>query len=478
MANPFAPPGANFRESAIRREEAEQAERRGEAGLQEAQRLKLAQRKREALRHKAATAAAVRQEDEAAARKAKRPAPPPAAGAQDSSTSATTISSPAGAQNKGEPSSGELPMSSKDIGDLPEAPPKWAPNSSTETCFSCSSRFDWKRRRHHCRACGQVFCNACTLERMMLPSDWKIREPQRVCEHCAVLLRSAQQNLVSTNANATRVNKINTSSALRYVNRPVNFTLGGEVRKSAMALHNIMNGVETVIEDHSIVEDLLRDAQAIMFITIMKVAFIGGVRAGTGLIVTRTNNAVGWSAPCAIGSFGLSVGAEVGVETTDMIIPIRRKSDIALFTKGTGHMRFGGEAGLAFGPLGRSACAEAAMSTNGASKAVGYAHSRGIYGGVSLEGAYCRVRHDVNMAFYGHKVSSADILSDKISPPTAAQPLYDSLRAYKTWVLGKPAEGAGVETEAGSAEGKQASGQGPTTHHRQQEAPAPGDVAV
>ena len=64
---------------------------------------------------------------------------------------------------------------------------------------------------------------------------------------------------------------------------------------------NLMDGVETVIEDRSVIEDLLRDAKALMFVTVMKMAFIGGIRAGTGLVIARVNNDFGWSAPCAIG---------------------------------------------------------------------------------------------------------------------------------------------------------------------------------
>ena len=44
-------------------------------------------------------------------------------------------------------------------------------------------------------------------------------------------------------------------------------------------------GVEAVVEDHSIVEDLLRNAQGLLFITVAKMAFIGGIRVGTGLLV-------------------------------------------------------------------------------------------------------------------------------------------------------------------------------------------------
>ena len=61
------------------------------------------------------------------------------------------------------------------------------------------------------------------------------------------------------NANSTRANPVGTNYAVgRYMNSPVNFTLGGEVRKAARTVLNLVDGVETVVEDRSAFEDLLR----------------------------------------------------------------------------------------------------------------------------------------------------------------------------------------------------------------------------
>ena len=96
---------------------------------------------------------------------------------------------------------------------------------------------------------------------------------------------------------------------------------------------------------------LLRNAQGLLFLTVAKVAFIGGLRVGTGLIISRANTERGWSAPCAAGSYGLSFGAEVGAQTSDCIVPLSLKA-LQMFARGTGQMTVGGEGGLSLGPIG------------------------------------------------------------------------------------------------------------------------------
>ena len=45
----------------------------------------------------------------------------------------------------------------------------WLPDESQHTCTSCNSKFDLMNRKHHCRACGRIFCGACSNNKMELP---------------------------------------------------------------------------------------------------------------------------------------------------------------------------------------------------------------------------------------------------------------------------------------------------------------------
>jgi lipid-binding SYLF domain-containing protein len=123
-----------------------------------------------------------------------------------------------------------------------------------------------------------------------------------------------------------------------------------------------------------------------LFITTAKVAFVGGVRFGTGLLVNRLpGTEVGWSAPCAVGSLGISFGFMAGVEITDIIVPLKTADALNHFKKSFS-LTLGGEAGFALGPIGRQGAAEAMGSTAGLNASTSLSNSRGIYGGLTLDG--------------------------------------------------------------------------------------------
>ena len=184
---------------------------------------------------------------------------------------------------------------------------------------------------------------------------------------------------------------------------------------------------------------MFKGAHGVMFITVAKFAFIGGVRFGTGLVISRLDaggggpgGATKWSAPCAVFMMGLTMGAQIGAEVTDMIIPLHDPTAIDHFgVPGGSHLMLGGETGLAFGPLGRSAEASVMASTRGMDTSVSYSHSRGAFAGMSIEGAVVSVRDDVNRNFYGTDVNPSDLFDGAVSAPTAARPLYHKLAEYE-----------------------------------------------
>ncbi|OTF70282.1 RUN domain containing protein [Euroglyphus maynei] len=68
-------------------------------------------------------------------------------------------------------------------GHLKEA--AWAPDSDVNFCKQCEQKFTISRRKHHCRSCGEIFCNNCSNNEMPLPSS---KKPVRVCDHCHAFL--------------------------------------------------------------------------------------------------------------------------------------------------------------------------------------------------------------------------------------------------------------------------------------------------
>ena len=126
-------------------------------------------------------------------------------------------------------------------GGLRPSAPTWVPDASVTGCSSshCGTQFDTFERRHHCRYCGLVFCGKCTEATSLMPPQWEggcgfsTRDPQRVCGQCRVELEPHQRKWIEQNCNANRTNALDLNdSTTRYLNSPLRFTLGGEVRKA------------------------------------------------------------------------------------------------------------------------------------------------------------------------------------------------------------------------------------------------------
>jgi len=62
-------------------------------------------------------------------------------------------------------------------------PPIWVPDELVSVCTQCCSQFTIIRRRHHCRNCGQIYCNNCSNNFMPLVRYGYIK-PVRVCNRC------------------------------------------------------------------------------------------------------------------------------------------------------------------------------------------------------------------------------------------------------------------------------------------------------
>ncbi|KAJ8602978.1 hypothetical protein CTAYLR_001485 [Chrysophaeum taylorii] len=318
-------------------------------------------------------------------------------------------------------------------------PPEWIPDARVTTCMApaCSVAFDTFERRHHCRYCGQIYCERCSSRSMLMPPVWEgkvqfaTRDPQRVCDACAFTLERFQKAWSDGNANANRTNVIALDDySTRYLNSPLRFTLGGEVRKAAYSLRNLLDGINYWDRDAEYFDRQLAGANGLLFLTVGKIAFIGGVRVGTGLVVARLPDS-SWSAPCAVGSFGFTFGAVVGAEVTDFVTPLDAEAISEFCNNQTSKVAMGGEVSFAFGPLGRTASAEGIVASDASTtSATSYAQSRGFYGGITVEGAYIKVRDDVNLKFYGRPLSASDLLSGVEKQPTAAAPLYDQLNIF------------------------------------------------
>mmetsp|Transcript_18836 Transcript_18836/g.28417 ORF Transcript_18836/g.28417 Transcript_18836/m.28417 type:complete len:348 (-) Transcript_18836:814-1857(-) len=310
-----------------------------------------------------------------------------------------------------------------DEGSLPNMPPMWVSDSSAGSCMAinessgeiCGRVFDMIEWRHHCRFCGKVVCSRCSKKSALLPLKWAPYAaadfdwglPRRVCNTCFLVLAPYQEGWAAQRAHAHKTNAVDGTgtSFVRYMNSPISFALSDEIKKASYTLQNLTDGVNYWDGDAEYIHKQLRNARGLLFLTVARLAFIGGVRVGTGLVIARIDHGDqgyrAWTAPCAVGTFGLTFGAVVGAEVTDTIVALDDAALLELADESTSKVSLGGRAGLAFGPIGRAASGEALLASDAsATAATSYSHSRGFYGGVTLEGAYVKVRDDVNLAFF------------------------------------------------------------------------------
>ena len=177
------------------------------------------------------------------------------------------------------------------------------------------------------------------------------------------------------------------------------------------------------IPENAIPPAVMRDAKGVAIFAMTKAGFVVSGRGGTGVVLARTPT--GWSGPSAIGTGGLGVGFQAGVQVTEHVMILNTPEAIKAFTQGT-NFTLGANLSVAVGPVGRSA--EAGVSPKAAIYT--YSRSQGIFAGVSLEGTAVATRYEANEAYYGKPVYPADILEGKIPPPPDAQKLLEALAKY------------------------------------------------
>ncbi len=158
--------------------------------------------------------------------------------------------------------------------------------------------------------------------------------------------------------------------------------------------------------DRAIPKELLDHAKCIAVLPgVIKAAVGFGGRHGSGIISCRTES--GWSAPAFVSISGGSWGAQLGVESSDIVLFLMNDRGAHSLVDGS-RVTLGGQASVAAGPFGRSA--EAATNLDLKAEIYSYAKSKGLFAGVSLEGAELKPDKDDNRDFYGSDVSTNQLL--------------------------------------------------------------------
>ena len=192
------------------------------------------------------------------------------------------------------------------------------------------------------------------------------------------------------------------------------------IQKSARAFKEIM-----ITPDQGIPQDLLESAKCIAIIPgDKKFAFVFGGSYGRGVATCRTEH--GWSAPMFVAIDGGSVGYQIGGSSTDIVMLFM--NDHALQSLLKDKFKLGADASVAAGPVGRSAAASTDLKLN--AEILSYSRSKGVFIGVSLNGAVVQADKSGDKAMYGDDVNRHEILDGKIAVPESAQALLHELGGY------------------------------------------------
>ncbi|MEE9269922.1 MAG: lipid-binding SYLF domain-containing protein [Candidatus Krumholzibacteria bacterium] len=173
---------------------------------------------------------------------------------------------------------------------------------------------------------------------------------------------------------------------------------------------------------------LLKEAHAIVVIPgVFKIGFGIGGRRGHGIMVVREKKRR-WSRPVFVTITGGSIGLQFGAQSTDVILVLKSERSIEGILKGK--YTLGADAAIAAGPVGRQA--EAATDVKLKAEIYSYSRSRGLFAGLSLEGAKLSIKKDANASFYGTDELNAQgiIKSRKLKTPPAAQKFVEMLEHY------------------------------------------------
>lgn len=208
---------------------------------------------------------------------------------------------------------------------------------------------------------------------------------------------------------------------------------GAEDKSPASEIKKVDDAVRVLEEmmkesDKGIPQELFEKCAGVAILpNVIKAAYIVGGRHGNGVLAVRSKDGR-WTNPSFIGITGGSLGWQIGVESADVILVFRTPRSIENITKGK--FTLGADAGVAAGPLGRSA--EASTDAQLKAEIYSYSRSRGLYAGLSLQGASLYVDGNANKEFYGLKeVSPQEIFDGKVgNVPEAARKLREVLAKY------------------------------------------------
>jgi lipid-binding SYLF domain-containing protein len=180
---------------------------------------------------------------------------------------------------------------------------------------------------------------------------------------------------------------------------------GERIRHATTVLEEIM-----AAPDQAIPASVFEKAEGIaVFPSTIKGGFVLSAHRGKGIISVRDRASNTWSPPAFLTVTGGGFGAQVGAQSVDLVLVVMNRRGLENLLENQFKVGAGGE--VAAGPVGRSA--EASTDIQMRAQILSYSRARGLFAGVSLNGAAIRQDRDSNEDYYGQPYRTRSIVLDK-----------------------------------------------------------------
>jgi SH3 domain-containing YSC84-like protein 1 len=168
--------------------------------------------------------------------------------------------------------------------------------------------------------------------------------------------------------------------------------------------------------DKGIPEEVLSKSKCIVVVPhLVKGGFVVGAEHGRGVATCRTPE--GWTAPAFVSIGGGSWGLQIGVEGVDLVMLVM--NDHGLQHMLSSKFKIGADASASAGPVGRHASAGTDWKME--SEILTYSRSKGIFAGISLDGAVVEQDKDSTRAIYGRDTSFRATLAGNVRAPESTR---------------------------------------------------------
>jgi len=189
--------------------------------------------------------------------------------------------------------------------------------------------------------------------------------------------------------------------------------------KAGMVLKEIMSA-----PDKGIPGEVFDGAKCILVVpNLVKGGFVFGGKHGRGIATCRTGK--GWSAPAFVSIGGGSWGLQIGVQGVDLVLMVMNERGMQHLL--SNKFQVGGEASAAAGPVGRHA--SAGTDWKAETEILTYSRAKGLFAGVTLEGAVVQQDDDSTLAIYGKNINQKALLSGNVAAPEVAEGFLAAVRS-------------------------------------------------